>query len=77
MSKGALIDLKSQLEAMPISDVKFNLGWDTITLVKVLKYNGRGINLDYYKASTTKEEVTEEAVADTEEAVLVTAGEAE
>lgn len=80
VSKEALADLKESLIAKPIHMVKEHLGWDTITLVKALKYNGRGIDLDYYRLNNevggSADELSDPTPT-TEETVLVEAGSAE
>ena len=80
VSKDALADLKESLIAKPIHMVKEQLGWDTITLVKALKYNGRGIDLDYYKLNNEVGAAADDPsdpFPTTEETVLVEAGSAE
>ena len=80
VSKDALAELKTELTQTPIFQVKEQLGWDTITLVKALKYNGRGIDLDYYRLNNEVgghiDELSDPTPT-TEETVLVEAGSAE
>ena len=69
VTKTALQNLKEMLEALPISEVKEQTGLETIQLVKALRYNGRGVELDDYKPTDliTTNEIADKA-ADAHEA---------